>query len=258
MTRERTLRAAIVDDEAPARRRLRTLLAREDDVVIVAECADGPAAIRAIEEERPDLLFLDVQMPEMNGFDVLREVGARTVTAIVFVTAYDSYALQAFDAHALDYLLKPFANARFADTMERARRIIAREDDQAFRERIEALLDGGGIPAADERADRIPVRTGGRVVFVRPDEIDWIEGAGNYIRIHAGAAEHIVRDTLKGIGERLGPRFIRIHHSRIVNADRIRELRPWSHGEQVVVLHDGTRFTSSRGYGDALRRLTKP
>jgi two-component system LytT family response regulator len=249
------IRAIIVDDEAPARRRLRSLLAREVDVVVVAECSNGPTAIDAIAELRPDLLFLDVQMPEMDGFEVLRAAGADAVTAVVFVTAYDSYAIQAFDAQALDYLLKPFANARFRETLERVRRRIAREDDHTFRAKIEALLGGGEKSSVETRPDRIAVRTGGRVLFVNADDIDWIEGAGNYVRIHAGQSEHIVRDTLKAIAERLGPRFIRIHHSRIVNADRIRELRPWSHGEHIVVLRDGTRIRSSRGHGESLRRL---
>ncbi|MGH7555576.1 MAG: LytR/AlgR family response regulator transcription factor [Longimicrobiales bacterium] len=249
-----TLRALIVDDEAPARRRLRTLLAREPGVTIVAECPDGPSAVEAIRDLGPDLLFLDIQMPEMNGFDVLRAIGIDAVPAVIFVTAYDQYALQAFEAHALDYLLKPFANARFHEALERVRRILGNDDDRTLRRRLEALLES---TRAGYRT-RIPIRTTERVTFLRPEEIDWIEGAGNYVRIHAGEEEHIVRDTLKGIADRLDPAtFLRIHHSHIVNVDRVKELRPWSHGEYIVILRDGTRLTSSRSYSDALRRFVE-
>jgi two-component system LytT family response regulator len=253
MTDGRRIRTLIVDDEAPARRRVRTLLAREPDVELIGECADGPAAIDAIRVHHPDLLFLDVQMPEMNGFEVLRAVGADTVRAVVFVTAYDRYALDAFDAHALDYLLKPFANARFRDALDRARRVIAREQDMDARRQIEALL-ARAMPAHA----RIAVRSGDRITFLRPEEIDWIEGAGNYVRLHAAGESHLVRDTLKGIAARLDARvFLRVHHSHIVNVERIRELRPWSHGEYIIVLTDGTRLASSRSYSDGLRRLAE-
>jgi two-component system LytT family response regulator len=247
------IRALIVDDEAPARRRLRTLLTREPDVALAGECIDGPAAVQSIGELQPNLLFLDVQMPEMSGFDVLRAVGVAAVPVVVFVTAYDRYALQAFEAQALDYLLKPFANQRFRDTMQRVRDVLAREDDHAFRRRLEALLAGGAAPA---RTPRIAVKTAERVIFLGADDIDWIEGAGNYVRIHTAGAQHLVRDTLKSMGDRLDPqRFLRVHHSHIVNVDRIRELRPWSHGEYIIVLTDGTRLASSRSYSDTLRRL---
>jgi two-component system LytT family response regulator len=249
-----TLRALIVDDEAPARRRLRSLLTRQAGVTIVAECPDGPSAVQAIRELEPDLMFLDIQMPEMNGFDVLRAVGADAVPAVIFVTAYDQYALQAFEAHALDYLLKPFANARFHEALERVRRILGNDDDRALRQRLVAFLES---TRANTRT-RIPIRTAERVTFVRPDEIDWIEGAGNYVRIHAGNEEHLVRDTLKGIADRLDPStFLRIHQSYIVNVDRVKELRPWTHGEYIVILRDGTRLTSSRSYSEALRRFVE-
>jgi two-component system LytT family response regulator len=251
----RLIRAVIVDDEAPARRRLRTLLARETDVAVSGEAVDGPAAVQLIRERQPDLVFLDVQMPEMSGFDVLRELGMDAVPVVVFVTAYDRFALQAFDAHALDYLLKPFTNDRFRDTLARARRVLAREDDVALHRRLAALIDGLDVHAA---APRLVVKTGDRVTFLEAEAIDWIEGAGNYVRIHAGNTEHLVRDTLKAMSERLGDRrFIRVHHSHIVNVDRIRELRPWTHGEYIVVLADGTRLTSSRNYSAALRQLVE-
>jgi len=246
------IRVLIVDDEAPARRRLRTLLAREGDVSLIGECVDGPSAVSAIRSLHPDLLFLDIQMPEMNGFEVLRLVGLDAVPVVVFVTAYDQYALQAFDAHAFDYLLKPFGNARFRETLARVRRLLMANGDRMMRQRLEALLEGTSV--ADY--GRIAVKSTDRVTLLQPSEIDWIEGAGNYVRIHAAGAQHLVRDTLKGMADRLDPRhFIRIHHSRIVNLDRIRELRPWDHGEFIVVLRDGTRLQSSRNYSDTLRTL---
>lgn len=248
------LRTLVVDDEAPARRRLRTLLAGESNVVLVGECPDGPAAVDAIAVLRPDLLFLDVQMPEMNGFDVLRAVGANAVPALVFVTAYDQYALQAFDAHALDYLLKPFTNTRFREMLERARRWVAAHGEDRLHRRLEDLL------SSTTRAPRarIPVRSGDRVTLLDPSEIEWLEGAGNYVRIHTAGQQHLVRQTLRSLGERLDPgSFLRIHHSRIVNVDRVRELRAWGHGEYVVILKDGTRLQSSRTYAEALRRLVE-
>ena len=250
------IRVIIVDDEMPARRRLRTLLRREPDTTIVAECSDGPAAVEAVRALSPDLMFLDIQMPEMSGFDVLRDVGLDTVPAVVFVTAYDRYALQAFDAHALDYLLKPFTNERFHDMLTRARRTLTGAADGSLQRRLESLVSA---IAAPDGAHRVALKTGDRVVFVNAAEIDRVEAAGNYVRVHAGAAQHLVRDTLKGIMSRLDPqRFLRVHHSHVVNVERVRELRPWSHGEYVVVLQDGTRIASSRTYSQHLRSLVQP
>ena len=209
------LRAVIVDDEPLARERVRELLGEESDVEVVAECADGVEAVAAIRREDPDLVFLDVQMPEMDGFEVLDALDAETLPAVVFVTAYDRYALKAFDVHAVDYLLKPFDRARFRSALDRAR-LDLRSDDAG--RRILALV-------ADLRRERRPqqrivVKAAGRVFFLRPDEVDWMEAAGNYVRPHVGKEAYLVRETMKGLEERLDPdTFIRVHRSRIVNLD---------------------------------------
>lgn len=245
-----TLSAIIVDDEAPARKRLRDLLRDEGDVEVVAECQDGPSAVEAILRHGPDVLFLDVQMPEMDGFEVLRAVGSDQVPAVVFVTAYDRHAVEAFEARALDYLLKPFTRRRFRETLQRVRSTSkSAPDAKGLDERIEELLG-----AVRPEVQRIPVRTGSRIRFVDMNDVDWIGGAGNYVILHVAGSEHRVRGSLKGFAAKLDARrFVRIHHSYIVNLDRVRELQPWSHGEFVVILQDGTQLTSSRTYSDALR-----
>ena len=240
----------IVDDEAPARKRLRDLLAKEADMEVVAECPDGPSAVDAILEHEPDVLFLDVQMPEMDGFEVLRLVGLDRVPVVVFVTAYDRHALEAFDARALDYLLKPFTGSRFGETLDRVRTALSPGPDRdRLRRELEDL-----IASSSSTIHRIPVRSGSRVRFVKVEDIDWIEGAGNYVTLHASGHEHRIRSTLKGLVDKLGAqRFTRIHQSYVVNLDRVKELQPWSHGEFVVVMHDGTELISSRTYSGALR-----
>lgn len=242
-----TLTALVVDDEAPARKRLRDLIAEEPGIRLLAECEDGPSAVDAIVELGPDVVFLDVQMPEMDGFQVLEAVGADRIRALVFVTAYDEYALAAFEARALDYLLKPFTRERFRETLSRL------ESDRSadVTERLERL-----IAERDERLERIPVRDGSRIRFVAAKDIDWIEGDGNYVRLHGGNEEHRVRGTLRAFAARLSHQgFARIHQSYVVNLDRVRELQPWSHGEFVVVLESGKKLVSSRTYSGALRRL---
>lgn len=246
------IRTLVVDDEAPARRRLRSLISREKDLELVGECADGPSAVQAVRELRPDLLFLDVQMPEMDGLEVLAAIGVDAVPVVIFITAYERYALQAFDAEAVDYLLKPFANARFARALERARSRLRGDRDAAIsRAQLGAVLEA----AERRRAARIAIKVDGRVHVLEPNAIDRVEGAGNYVRIFAHGRSHLVRNSLKEMAARLDAhRFVRIHQSHIVNLDRVVELRPWGHGEYVVVLRDGTRLNSSRTYGDALRR----
>ncbi|MGH7574259.1 MAG: LytR/AlgR family response regulator transcription factor [Longimicrobiales bacterium] len=246
------MRALIVDDEAPARRRLRTLLAREPDVEVVGESADGPSAVQDVAELRPDLMFLDVQMPEMDGFEVLAAIGVGAAPVIVFVTAYERYALDAFDAEAVDYLLKPFANARFARALQRARHRLGSHADAArSRAQLEAVLETLGR----RNTSRIAIKVDGRVHVLDVNAIDRVEGARNYVRVFTKGRGYLVRDSLKSWAARLGAYgFIRIHQSHIVNLDRVVELRPWSHGEYVVVLHDGTRLNSSRTCGDELRR----
>ncbi len=246
------IRALIVDDEPLARRRIRTLLHGVADVEVAGECANGRAAIGAIAEKKPNLVFLDVQMPEVDGFGVLEAVGAARMPITVFVTAYDAYAIKAFEAHALDYLLKPFDRERFEKTLERARAHLKLLEAGGADERLLKLLRAW----KSGRPERIVVRTAGRISFLRADEIDWIDAAGNYVRLHAGKETHLVRETMSGIEARLDrERFVRIHRSAIVNLERVKELQPWFHGDYVVLLRDGTRLTLSRGYRANLQHL---
>jgi len=251
-----TFRAVIADDEPLARERLRTLLAAEPAVELVRECGDGPAAVEAVRELRPDLVFLDVQMPGLDGFGVLRALDEmEALPEIVFVTAHDAYALRAFEVHALDYLLKPFTRRRFAEAMEHVLQRLALRAQGGTATGVAALLDA--LRAERERPDRIAVRTGRGVHFVKPEEVSWVEAEGNYVKLHTPGGAHLVRGTLKEVEARLGPRrFVRVHRSALVNLDRIRRLEPWFHGEFVVVMEDGTRLTSSRTYSGNLRRLT--
>jgi len=251
--------AVIVDDEPLARRRIRSLLARERDIDVVEECADGTSAVDAIRRRRPDLLFLDVQMPEMNGFAVLRAVGKDLTAAVVFVTAYEQFSLRAFDVHALDYLLKPFHRRRFQEALRRVRQRFTNERELAdVRVRLAALLeapDGAADSVRSAPIERIAIRTTTKVAIVRVREIEWIQGDGNYVRLHVGNAVHLLRQTMKALVGQLDPSlFIRIHHSCIVNVERVRELQPWSHGDYVVVLDNGKRLMSSRTYSGNLRR----
>lgn len=241
------IRALIVDDEPLARERLSTLLRKEPDIEVVAECGDGSRAVTAIEKHRPDLIFLDVQMPEADGFDVLEAIGAERMPAVIFVTAYDKYALRAFEVNALDYLLKPFDRARFRESLERARQQLRRVRDGEVSERLLALL--GSIRAKRQHRERLVVREGGRIFFLRAEEIDWIEAAGNYLRLHAARQSHLIRETMAGIEAQLdSAKFARIHRSTIVNLDRVRELLAGPHGDSTLLLRDGTRLTLSRTF----------
>jgi two-component system LytT family response regulator len=244
------LNVLIVDDEPLARRRLRKLLSDEPAVDVVGECGDGASAVEAVGRLKPDLLLLDVQMPGMDGFDVIDAIGPERCPAVVFVTAFDKYALKAFDVHAVDYLLKPFDRARLRRAIARARAAAARATELG-RRLLALVTEVRGGPL-----ERIVVKSAGRVQFVRTTEIDWIEAAGHYLLVHAGAELHEIRDTLSRLEARLGAdRFVRVHRSAIVNVDRIKELLPSFHGEFVVVLRDGTRVASSRGYSERLRAL---
>lgn len=255
---EPLLRALVVDDEPLARERLRTLLAEDPDVEIVRECADGRRAVEAVRELVPDLVFLDVQMPLLDGFDVVHEVGAEAMPPVIFVTAYDEYAIRAFDVHALDYLLKPFDRRRFARALERAKQHLATgAKGAALAGQLRALLAEvrSGRDAADE-VDRLVIRSRGRITIVPIRELDWVEAAGNYARLHAGEETHLMRETMSGLADRLpAAEFVRVSRSAIVRIDRIRELKRRSHAEYTIVLRDGTRVKSSRGYADRLEEL---
>lgn len=250
-----TLRTLIVDDEPLARERVRMMLDAHPDMTVVGECGDGRQAITAIRAHRPDLVFLDVQMPGLDGFGVLRELQHEPLPYVVFVTAYDQYALKAFEVHALDYVLKPFNAERFGQALDRARSTLARDDAGSLdRQRLRDLVSS--VAAEQREKQRLVVRSSGRVFFVKVDDIDWIEAEGNYVRLHLGSQSHLLRETMKGMENVLDPSaFFRIHRSTIVNADRIRELQPLFHGEYAVILRDGTRLVASRGPDNRLKRL---
>jgi two-component system, LytTR family, response regulator len=246
------IRTVIADDEPMARERVLSLLQQEDDVEVVAECTDGVQTVAAIQHHAPDLVFLDVQMPGVDGFGVIQAIGADRMPTVVFVTAYDEYALRAFEVHALDYLLKPFGRDRFQETLKHARASLERRRAGDLGRRLLALVND--IKPEPPKLDRLVVKSGGRVFFLRTDEIDWIEAAGNYVRLHLGDESHLFRETMNRMETRLDARrFVRIHRSRIVNAERIKELQPWFNGEHVVVLRNGTRLQLSRGYRDKLQ-----
>lgn len=250
------IRTLIVDDEPLGRERIRSQLEAADDVEVVGECADGEEAVRAITALRPDLVFLDVQMPEVDGFGVLRRVGVGAMPAVVFVTAYDQFALQAFEAAALDYLLKPFDEERFERALERARRALARPEapSSSVDERLQALLRR--LAPEEAFPDRFMVRVGQRFQFVKPEEIEWIDTADNYLRLHVGKKVYMIREAIGTMENKLDPRrFMRIHRSVIVNVDRIQCIEVWNQTEFLVTLQDGTKINSSRSYRDRIRRF---
>ncbi|PYP42005.1 MAG: DNA-binding response regulator [Gemmatimonadetes bacterium] len=238
----------VVDDEPLARSGVADLVREDPDLEVVAECADGRSALEAIERLRPDLVLLDVQMPELDGFEVLRRLDSARRPAVIFITAYDEFAVRAFDVHALDYLVKPFDDARFAEALGRAKRMIGGGAGELGR-RLDALLThlAAGGPAGNVQG-RIVVKTAGRVTFVRVEELDWVEAADYCIKLHTGGKSHVIRESMHALEGRLDPRrFFRVNRSAIVNLDRVREIQPYFKGEQVVLLQDGTRLKLSRG-----------
>ena len=250
----RKIKTAIADDEPLARERIASMLDAHKNYQIVAQCKDGAEAVAAIRKERLDLVFLDVRMPELDGFQVLEALGGGgPVPAIIFVTAFEDYALRAFEVSALDYLLKPFDRARFEKTLTRFEEQLQRGQlgvSEGLRHFLSTLT-----PAADY-ASRFPIKSSGDIYFVRAEEIDWIDAAGNYTALHVAGRKHLVRETMKSIESKLDPRkFVRVHRSAIINIERLRRLQPYFHGEYVVTLQDGTTLTSSRGYSDRLRAL---
>jgi len=243
------IRTLIVDDEPLARARLRQLLQNEPEIEIIGECADGREAVAAIGKTPPELIFLDVQMPELDGFGVLEAVSAGPMPVIVFVTAHDQFAVRAFEVHAVDYLLKPFDRERFQKALRRAVEQVRNRDSGAVRQRQSALL-------ADLQSSQLAVKSGGHVVWVKLDEIDWIGSADNYAELHVGSKSHLLRETLGALETRLAPeKFVRISRSAIVNAQRIKELHRQFYGGYELVLHDGTRLTLSRRHRNKLKQL---
>jgi two-component system LytT family response regulator len=241
------IRTMIVDDEPLACERIRMLLEGEPELEIVSECRNGKDALLAIEKLKPDLVFLDVQMPELTGFEVLDRLAPALLPVVIFVTAYDEYALKAFEVSALDYLLKPFDRERFQRAMGRARVELARRESGSVNDKVLKLLSE--LQRGKKYADKLIVRAGGRVLFLRADEIDWIEAAGNYVRLHAGKEEYLYRETMTKLEEQLNPdRFARIHRSTIVNIERIKELQPWFRGDYMILLRDNSKLVLSKTY----------
>lgn len=243
------IRVLIVDDEPLARKRIRSLLIDHRDISVVAECGTGREAIKVIQEESPDLLFLDIQMPEIGGFEVLQSIPDHSMPAIIFTTAYDQHALQAFEVHALDYLLKPFKQERFREAVERARTQLAKSEALAVNPGLAALL-------AKLREDRhylnlFMVKSASRVVFVKAGDVDWIESAANYALLHVAEKTHILRHTMRELESKLCPKmFQRISRSVIVNLERVKELQPMGKGQYVILLSNGKQLTMSRGIRD--------
>jgi len=246
------IRTLIVDDEPLARRNLRVLLERDAQIEILEECRNGREAVKAIKNLSPDLIFLDIQMPEMDGFDVLAHVGPEQIQAIIFVTAFDQYALKAFDVHALDYLLKPFDDERFARALERAKSQIAAREIDKLSKRLFALLEEReserkGSIQEEHYLTRLMIKASNRMVLLKVEDIDFIEADGNYAKLHVGRKAHLLREKMHDLEGRLDPaKFVRIHRSVIVNLDRIKEMQPHFNGDYIVVLEDGRQLRLSR------------
>jgi two-component system LytT family response regulator len=230
------------------------MLAEDPEIQILEECANGEEALEAIQKYSPDLIFLDVEMPGMDGFAVIEEMDAESMPAIVFVTAYDQYAVRAFEVYALDYLLKPFDRERFDKALERAKSHIVTEKSENMSRRILDALEQ--IKSKPTHLERLVIKMNGHIFFVRAEEIDWLEAEGNYVRLHTGKESYLLRDTISALESQLDPkRFVRVHRSAIVNIDRIQELQPWFHGEYRIILREGVQLTLSRSYKEKLHEL---
>lgn len=268
------VRVLIVDDEPIARRRMRRLLRLEDDVEVIDDVGSGREAVEVIQRDRPDLVLLDVQMPDLDGFGVVDALGVDQMPPTIFVTAFNEYAVRAFDVHAIDYLLKPFDTDRFRSAFVRARVHLEQrssaEQGRKIRALLEQVLGEGAVASVDRSApangtaaapaaprhrfvDRLMVKHDGRVFFVKATDVDWFEASGNYVRIHTGKVSHLIRETMQRVEAQLDPSmFVRIHRAVIVNLDRIRELQPWFAGDYVVILRDGRQLKLSRTYREHL------
>ena len=261
-----TIRTLIVDDEPEARLGLLSLLESDGDITVIGECSGGNEALEAIRLYKPDLVLLDIQMPDMNGFEVIRSIEADVLPLVIFVTAYDQYSLKAFEVHAVDYVLKPFTNRRFYEAIAQAKqKIRSQKDLSKLTERMNALLakfdeHSPLIPkVAPAYLQRIAVKEGDRITFLNVEHIDWIEAADNYICIHTGRKKYLLRSKLRDIEKQLDPNhFLRIHRSRIVRIDGIREMVPMGSGDCILILKDGTELTSSRTYREKRKQLLNP
>jgi two-component system, LytTR family, response regulator len=256
MTAGRRIATAIVDDEPLARRKIRRLLARDNQVEVISECGNGKDAIAAIRELSPDLLFLDVQMPEIDGFDVLESIEPAAMPLVIFVTAYDQYALRAFEVSAVDYLVKPFDRSRFEKALQRAKSRLATERRSDLSRQTLDLLEE--LKARSSHIERLVIKSGGRAFFLKTEEIDWIEAEGKYVRVHVGKESYLLREAIGSMEAQLDARkFPRIHRSTIVNIDQVRELQPWFHNEYRVILKDGTELMLSRSCRKRLGELLR-
>ena len=251
------LRVVVVDDEPLGRERLRNFLAREPEVTIVAEATNGEEAVGIIRQHRPDLVFLDVQMPGLTGFGVLQSLGGETPPAVIFVTAHDQFALQAFEVHAVDYLLKPFDRERFKTALQRAvTRLQTTRPDELSAKLATMLAHLQPAAPAAKPLERVAVKSGGKVTFVNVPDIDWVGSADNYVELHVGEHAHLLRETMATMEQRLpAEKFVRISRTAIVNSERVKELQPLFHGEYAVTLKNGTKLTLSRSHRDQLARL---
>jgi two-component system, LytTR family, response regulator len=252
-----SLRVVVADDEPIGRQRLVRLLQAEPDTEILAACADGEEAVEAIREHAPDVVLLDIQMPHLDGFEVVAALGEAHQPAVIFVTAHDQYALRAFEVHAFDYLLKPVEQDRLRDALARAVGPNAREPQGgSATRRILTLLEELNTRERGRGRERLVVRTPERAFFLRCETVDWVEAAGKFVHLHVGRAVHALRESMAELEQELDPtRFLRISRSAIVNIDRIQEIQPWFQGDYVLILTDGTRLTSTRGYRDNMRKL---
>lgn len=250
------LRILIVDDEPLARDRVRAMLRAAADAEVIGECGNGPDAAATIREKKPDVVFLDVQMPGSNGLEVVRELPAEQRPAIIFVTAHDKFALDAFGVHATDYLLKPFDQERFRAALRRAADQVRARRAGDLNAKLESLL-ADASPAA-KRPGRLAFKTDGRVVFLKPEEIVWVEAADNYVLLHLADTQRLMlRETMSSLEERLGPDFSRVNRSAIVRLEEVKELQPTFHGDYTVVLRDGTRLPLSRNHRGQLGKLAR-
>jgi two-component system LytT family response regulator len=262
--KKKKVRTLVVDDEPLARRNLRLLLEADAEVEIVGEAASGREALALIRQHSPDLVFLDIQMPEMDGFGVLENIEAAAVPVVVFVTAFDQYALRAFEFHALDYLLKPFDDARFEKALRQAKLQVEQREIGNLSRRLIALLEGRDTPSARETAthprylSRLLIKSAGRVFFLKADEIDYVSAEDYYVKLHVGRKNHLLRETMNEMESKLDPeKFVRVHRSTIVNLERVRELQQHFNGDYLVVLHDGTELKLSRSRREQLQTLLK-
>lgn len=258
MTQFDTVRALVVDDEVLGRKKICRMLKEDPDVQLLGDASGGTEALSKIQHLQPNLLFLDVNMPDMDGFRLLEEIDGPEPPFVIFVTAYDHFALRAFQVHALDYLLKPFDRERFSDALQRAKATIRKQQSDEFSKQMFMLLQNGAL--TKHSADRILVKSGGSISFLRPDEIDWIEAQGAYVCLYAHGKKHLVREKISEFEAQLAPKnFVRIHRSTIVNIDRIKEMHPMFYGEYSVILQDGTKLLLSRSYREKVFMfLTKP